>query len=112
MDNPQTPATEAGRRHLRTCPADWLAWETREVAAIEAEARADGMKVGRMADVAGQSYDQGRADALREAAPVAKALAECADAYHKSNHYFGGIGFRDCTSEACRAVLAILDPQP
>lgn len=76
------PTTDAGRRLLRYYPE-----HAKDILAIEAEARAEGDKARMM-----PAYQQGRADALREAAERVRAL--------------DGAGL-----VSRFAVLAILDPE-
>ncbi len=99
VNHPQTPATEAGRRLTE----DYHNFPpvVKGILAIEAEARADafGMAEGiyfKTSDLSA-SYQEGRADALREAAEAVRSM----DPYLSD----GGALVRD-------AVLAILDPQP
>ncbi len=102
--DPQTPATEAGRRYLEQD----VGTLRDAILAIEAEARADAIDIFLRESVPhivqdalgmGQrtAYDtgvtQGRADALREAAEAVRAVP---------------FACPDCHA----AVLAIVDPQP
>ncbi len=125
MTDPQTPATEAGRRLN-----DWLRlsdnWpevtSEESILAIEAEARAIEHQITDEGDGAPWVYmavadyqaalDEARADALREAAERVRAL----DAPKRYENDANGNWFTtdmeygwDCGVDA---VLAILDPQP
>ncbi len=102
MTDPQTPATEAGRRLLAdiTYPAHYTERAVSLVLAIEAEARAD--EHARYDEDWALATRLGRADALREAADAVRAL---------QGWKAGTLpGIHDTVPRA--AVLAILDPQP
>ncbi len=136
MTDPQTPATEAGRRLLAILPGpdqygNGIAWQQR-IEDIEAEARADlqkeldaayerladeGYKDGiRLADavneVVGHRVAEARADALREAAERVRALRDddrAATGEPQADAIPPGWHYVQWLRES--AVLAILDPQ-
>ncbi len=100
MTDPQTPATEAGRRL-----DDWLTFvrerrglkgvpTTASILAIEAEARAEYLVAA-----ADEGYRRGRADALREAADAIE--AEIAVTYDRT--------LTAETVEAAKALHEVLD---
>ncbi len=72
MTDPQTPATEAGRRLLRQLDGRPGPVSRADIIAIEAEARADA-RIGWV--IYNEEYNRGRTDALREAADAVRAIA-------------------------------------
>ncbi len=115
--DPQTPATEAGRRH-----ADWYAMHgdpllvpehDSDILAIEAEAREgyiDRHEAYLLTVEAITAAEKaGRADALREAADAVRALPGYAAPVGTHGSAAADAYWRPSVSQA--AVLAILDPQ-